>query len=138
VDGVLLAVLGAEINGAHRFDRGSAVRPGSAGAEAGCQIEHEQRLAQIGIAVDDGHLAEGETARHEPGNRPRRQLTDGENLQIVCDEVLGHGSGSFADRAIDLFTFTENQIALLVGWTFLSVPVGQECPTYEHCLSEDQ
>ncbi len=98
-DGVLVAVFGAEVDGAGGFAGRLAVRPGAAGSEPRRQIEHEQRLAQIGIAVDDGDLPEGKTARDQPGNCPRCQLAYRANVEMVVDGV-GHGISSFCGKIL--------------------------------------
>jgi hypothetical protein len=51
-------------------DSGSA----PACAEAGAEVEGQERFAQAGIAVQHGQLAQGQPARPEPGHRTRGQL----------------------------------------------------------------
>jgi hypothetical protein len=67
-DGVLGAVLAAKDESGGTSGSGCAVRKRASFAKARAEVERHQGFAQAGIAVEHGQLAQGQTARPQPGD----------------------------------------------------------------------
>jgi hypothetical protein len=95
-DRVGRAILGAEHQRVGGTEAGAVVGKRSSGAEAGAEVEREQRFAQVRVAIHDDQLAERNALRPKPGHGLRNNLT-GECDRHGCG-VGNSGSGQSDGR----------------------------------------
>src|SRR5205823_3971292 len=79
--GVGRVVLAVEDDDVARPRPGGAVGHRPARAEPGAEVQRDQRLAQLGVALQERELAEGEPARPEPRKTLRRNGAKWERLE---------------------------------------------------------
>ena len=69
-----LAVLGVEHQAVARLQAGRTIGKWQAAAEAGTQVEGDQRLAQAGVALEQGEVVGAEVEGPQPGGGPGQEV----------------------------------------------------------------
>lgn len=107
-DGVGGRVLGTQHQGVGGAGTGLAVWERAAGAQAGAQVQANERFTQVGIAVQDDQFAQGNALRPEPGNGVSDDL-------MSESERHGRSQGREEVEKLRLLSHTEVKNSRLVG-----------------------